>query len=127
MSRERYKDWLDEAEDDFSSAEILFKEGKYSKACFLSQQAAEKAVKALCIAKYGRYEEFHSVSELLRTVGAPSELVEVGDYLNGFYIPTKYPNVWPLGAPFKHYKREDAERALNRSKTVIDYVKEQIK
>jgi HEPN domain-containing protein len=103
MSYERYRDWLDEAEDDFSSAEIMLREGKYSKACFFSQQAAEKALKALHIPKYRRYEETHSISELLRGAEAPDELVRAGDRLDRFYVPTRYPNVWPSGAPFRHY------------------------
>jgi len=43
----RYLDWLDEARDDLESAEYLLNGGRYSKACFYAQQAAEKAVKAL--------------------------------------------------------------------------------
>jgi len=127
MSYERYRDWLDEAEDDFSSAEIMLREGKYSKACFFSQQAAEKALKALHIAKYRRYEETHSVSELLRRAEAPDELVRAGDHLDRYYIPTRYPNVWPSGAPFRHYGEEDAKDALDTSRRVMDFVKKQIR
>jgi HEPN domain-containing protein len=127
MSYERYRDWLDEAEDDISSAEIMLREGKYSKTCFFSQQAAEKALKALHIAKYKRYEETHSVSELLRRAEAPDELVRAGDHLDRFYIPTRYPNVWPSGAPFRHYREEDAKDALDTSRRVMEFVKKQIR
>ena len=59
---------LDEARDDFTSAEILLREGRYSKVCFLSQQAAEKAIKALLIFKFKKFEKIHSVAELVRRV-----------------------------------------------------------
>ncbi len=45
MSFNSFKDWLDEALDDYSASEILFKGRKYSKVCFYSQQAAELALK----------------------------------------------------------------------------------
>ncbi|MEZ0318522.1 MAG: HEPN domain-containing protein [Pyrobaculum sp.] len=48
MSWERWRDWLDDAEDDLA-AEALYQLGRYAKACFLAQQAAEKALKALLI------------------------------------------------------------------------------
>ncbi|MEM1584654.1 MAG: HEPN domain-containing protein [Nitrososphaerota archaeon] len=69
MSYERWRDWLDEAEDDLSSAEALLGSGKYSKVCFLSHKAGEKAVKALLILRLKKFETIHSVAELLKRVG----------------------------------------------------------
>lgn len=126
MSYGRYGDWLDEAEDDLSSAEILLREGKYSKVCFLSQQAAEKAIKALSMVKYGKYDGIHSVSELLRRVNASENLIEIGEVLDRYYIPTRYPNAWPYGAPCRHYRRSDAEEAFNYAKRIIEYVRSHI-
>jgi len=127
---DRYLDWLEEALDDYATAEDLYKLGRYSKACYFSHQACEKAVKALMIRKLGRYEALHSVAELLRrastAVESLSELVLKADYLDRFYIPTRYPNAWPRGAPYKHYTREDAERALEYAREVIERVKEEI-
>ncbi|HJS20607.1 MAG TPA: HEPN domain-containing protein [Anaerolineales bacterium] len=39
--------WWFTAQDDLDAAKILHKAGKYSHACFLSHQSAEKAIKAL--------------------------------------------------------------------------------
>ncbi|MEM4668736.1 MAG: HEPN domain-containing protein, partial [Nitrososphaerota archaeon] len=39
--------WLEEAEKDLETAEILYKNARYNAACFYAHQAAEKAVKAL--------------------------------------------------------------------------------
>ncbi len=127
MAYERFRDWLDEALDDLSAAEILFREGKYSKVCFLSQQAAEKAVKALMIHALRRYDEIHSVGELLRRINAPRSLVEKGELLDRHYVPSRYPNAWPYGAPHKHYRRRDAEEALEAAREVVDYVLGEIK
>ena len=39
--------WFHTAEDDLDTAKILTANGKYAHSCFHSQQAAEKAVKAV--------------------------------------------------------------------------------
>ncbi len=39
----------------------LLRLGRYSKACYFAQQAAEKALKALLIKRLNRYEHTHSV------------------------------------------------------------------
>ncbi|RLG59727.1 hypothetical protein DRN86_03800 [Candidatus Geothermarchaeota archaeon] len=53
--------------------------------------------------------------------------MESGEELDRHYVPTRYPNVWPHGAPFKHYERKDAEKALGIARRVIGYVRGQIK
>ncbi len=52
--------------DDLAAAEDLYGLGRYSKACFLSHQAVEKAAKAALVMKLRRYETIHRVAELLR-------------------------------------------------------------
>lgn len=64
LSSRRYRDWLSEAAEDLSVPKILLEEGKYAASCFHSQQAAERASKALLLL-WGRFEPCHSVSELL--------------------------------------------------------------
>lgn len=126
MSYERWRDWFEEARDDFISAEILLKEGRYSKVCFLSQQAAEKAIKALLIFKFKKFETIHSVVELLKRVGASEELIKLGIELDRHYITSRYPNAWPLGAPSKMYREEDAVSAVNAARRIIEYVEREI-
>lgn len=127
MSFNNYRDWLDEALDDISAAEILLSGEKFSKACFYSHQAAEKALKALCIYKLRIYEHSHSIRHLLEKLSAPKDLIDVGEFLDRFYIPSRYPNAWPSGAPYKHYKREDAETAIKYAWRVLKYVQGEIK
>jgi len=126
LSYERWRDWFEEARDDFISAEILLKEGRYSKVCFLSQQAAEKAIKALLIFKFKKFETIHSVVELLKRVGASEELIKLGIELDRHYITSRYPNAWPLGAPSKMYREEDAVSAVNAARRIIEYVEREI-
>jgi len=98
MSYERYTDWLEEAVDDYESAKDLMKLGRYGKACFFAQQASEKALKALMIKRVRAHVDIHSVAEILRrlkgAVEVPDELIAVGERLDRYYIPTRYPNAW---------------------------------
>lgn len=130
MSYSRYRDWYDEALDDLAAAEDLYRLGRYSKACFFAHQAGEKALKALMIKRMGRYDPIHSVAELLRRLGeaveVPPGLVEKGEKLDRHYIPSRYPNAWPYGAPHKHYRREDAEEALAYAREVVGFVRREI-
>jgi HEPN domain-containing protein len=43
------------------------------------------------------------LQELPPEVSIPADLVEKGRVLDNFYIPTRYPNGHPQGAPFEHY------------------------
>jgi len=126
LAYKRWRDWLDEALDDIAAAETLMKDGRYSKVCFLSQQAAEKAVKALIIYRLKSYETIHSVAELLRKTGAPDDLIRLGVELDRHYIPSRYPNAWPSGTPSKMYRETEAESALNAARKVLDYVEGEI-
>jgi len=128
VSWEKWADWLEEAEDDFNAAADLARLGRYAKACFLSQQAAEKALKALLIAKAGRYERTHSVYALLLAaekygIPIPPELKEAGEELDRHYVLSRYPNAWPWGPPHVHYRQKDAESCLKNAKSVLEYVK----
>lgn len=68
MSRERLQKesrrWLHQAGDDISAAEVLLEHGKYAQSCFLSQQAGEKALKAIWY--WAGHEPWgHSVAKLI--------------------------------------------------------------
>ncbi|MET1160665.1 MAG: HEPN domain-containing protein [Thermoprotei archaeon] len=130
MSYDRFRDWLEEALDDYNTAQDLYRLGRYSKACFFSHQACEKILKALMIKKLGRYEPIHSVAELLRRISGiidiPRELVEKAEKLDRFYIPTRYPNAWPWGPPYKHYDENDAKTALEYAREVIEFARREI-
>ncbi len=131
MSMRRYVDWLREAEDDLAAAEDLLKLGRYSKACFFAQQAAEKALKALLMRKAGVFAHTHSVVELLRLaqdhgIPVPEALGQAAERLDRLYVPTRYPNVWPSGAPFEHYSEEDAREAVKHAREVLAFARGEI-
>lgn len=91
MSYERFRDWLEEALDDLEAARELFQFGRWSKVCFLSHQAVEKALKALCIKRLGVYSQTHSIAKLIEDVRGviviPEELAELGSLIDTISPP----------------------------------------
>lgn len=127
LSANRYQAerWLLTAKEDLLAAETLMNEGIYAQACFLSQQAGEKAVKALWYLvdadPWG-----HSVKKLVLEFPERSrlensdELAGLAALLDKFYIPTRYPNGLPDLTPGQVYGRKDASEGLEAARALVD-------
>lgn len=122
-------DWLRQAHRDLEQAEESRRAGRHEWACFAAHQAAEKAVKALHL-QMGQEAWGHVVAKLLRELpqglAVPEELVERGKVLDNFYIPTRYPNGHPQGAPFEHYGRLQSEEAIKHARAIIEFVSSKV-
>ena len=119
-------DWFRQAELDFAAARDASKAGHHEWACFGAQQAAEKAVKALHESE-GTEAWGHSVLELLRGLkDVPDRIAEAAKALDKHYIPARYPNSHPAGAPGDLYTAAESERALRDAQVVLDYVRRRL-
>lgn len=122
----RAGDWLRQALRDVEQAEDSQKAGRHEWACFAAQQAAEKAVKALHL-HLDQEAWGHVVAKLLRElpehVPVPPDLVEKGRVLDTFYIPPRYPNSHPEGAPFEHYGPLQSGEAIRYAREIIEFVR----
>ncbi len=125
----RARDWFNQALRDLEQAEDSRQAGRHEWACFAAQQASEKAVKALHL-HLGQEAWGHIIARLLRelpeTVPVPEELVEKGRVLDNFYIPTRYANSHPAGAPFEHYGPLQSEEATRYAGEIIEFVRSQM-
>lgn len=125
----RHLDWLRQAERDLEHARHALRDGEYEWACFASQQAAEKAVKALFM-KLGADAWGHSVTVLLANLPSEmaiaQELVEKGKELDKHHIPPRYPNSHPQGAPLDYYTKGEAERAIENAGEIIRFCKDNL-
>ncbi|MHA1578018.1 MAG: HEPN domain-containing protein [Candidatus Freyarchaeota archaeon] len=121
----RHLDRLRQAEKDLAKARRDLDEGDYEWACFTSQQAAEKAVKALFQFR-GVEIRGHTVSELAEQVGASEEIVDLAKELDHHYIPSRYPDAFASGTPSDHYTRKMAEEAVKSAEKIIRYCRAQI-
>lgn len=120
--------WLSQAENDYEYALLGLKDGYYAQACFIFQQVAEKAVKAVLYYRGERRVLGHSVFELLKELGIDTkELLESAALLDQHYIPTRYPNGLPGGVPYEVYTKQQAEAAEKSSATILSYARNQLK
>lgn len=125
----RARDWFNQAIRDLEQAEDSRRAGRHEWACFAAHQASEKAVKALHL-HLGQEARGHVVARLLQelpeSVSVPNELIEKAHVLDGFYIPTRYPNSHPEGAPFEHYGPLQSEEAIRYAREIIEFVRSQM-
>jgi HEPN domain-containing protein len=125
----RAGDWFNQALRDLEQAEDSRQAGRHEWGCFAAQQAAEKAVKALHL-YLGQEAWGHVVARLLQelpeTVLIPGELIEKGRVLDNFYIPSRYPNSHPQGAPFEHYGPLQSEEAIRYASEIIEFIRSQV-
>ena len=125
----RARDWLNQATRDLEQAEDSRRAGRHEWACFAAHQAAEKAVKALHL-HLGQEAWGHVVARLLQelpdTIRVPGELVEKGRVLDSFYIPPRYPNSHPEGAPFEHYGPLQSEEAIRYAHEILELSRSQM-
>ncbi len=121
---ERSRDWMDQAEGDLRHARSDLEGAFYDWACFSAQQAAEKAVKAV-FQRMGAEAWGHSVADLLAELRArhpmAQRLVDAGLELDKAYIPARYPNAHPSGAPTTRYTRAEATRLIGHAEDVIRF------
>ena len=68
------------------------------------------------------------VAKLLRElpIEVPAELVERGQVLDNFYVPARYPNGHPEGAPFEHYGPRQSEEAIGDARAIVEFVRSQM-
>ncbi len=123
---ERSGDWFAQAVQDLEASAAMARSGHHEWACFVAQQAAGKAAKAAYLRR-GHVSRDHCVARLLEELGdAPQDLVEKGRTLDAYYVPTRYPNGHPEGAPFEQYGPLQSGEAQRLAREVIDFARAQM-
>ena len=118
----RPRDWFRQAERDLVTARHCLAVESYEWACFACQQAAKQAAQAvhqhLDLKAWG-----HAASALLEALpeeaAVTPDLIDAARELDRHYIPARYPNAYPQGAPYEFYARADAERAVHHAEQII--------
>src|SRR5438128_2202349 len=125
---DRSGDWLAQGHRDLDHAREARAAGRHERSCFAPHQAAEKLVKALHL-RLGQEAWGHVVARLLRelpeSVGVPAGLLDIAQVLDAYYVPTRYPNGHPEGAPFEHYGGLQSEEAIRYADTIVQFVDSQ--
>ncbi len=118
--------WLLQAQRDLDDARYAYDGKRFNLACFLAQQAAEKAIKGYLYAQGRALVIGHSVARLCQDAvtfdTAFEDLRQRAAPLDKYYIPTRYPNGLPGGIPSEAFDQVDADRALELAQHVIGFV-----
>jgi HEPN domain-containing protein len=108
--------WLAQAESDLAFAEVGVRAGFFAQACFICQQAGEKALKALHYRHGARMVPGHSLVELLHDLLSErpelDDLRDAARQLDQYYIPTRYPDSLPGGIPAEAFTSAQATEAV---------------
>lgn len=124
--REEVGNWFKQAQADLGAANDSGKSGHYEWACFQSQQAAEKALKALYIHRERTAIVTHNMVTLAQVLRAPADIVEAARELNADYVAARYPDA-ANGVPAELYSRGIAERHLRSARKVLQWAKRFLK
>lgn len=117
--------WFRQSFYDLKATRWNIQGGFYDTACFLAQQAGEKALKSLLYYEGARRTALltHSLVEMVREGG--QRIKEVNDLLDQareldlHYIPSRYPNGIPSGYPHQFYGKKVADQALTAAEKIF--------
>ncbi len=116
--------WLASAREDLAYARHAAAGGHHAPACFHSQQAAEKAVKAVHYLRGARAVLGHTVRALIQSLDPRSEtleaLLDAARELDLFYVPTRYPNGLDDGTPGQAFSAAHSARAVELAARIVD-------
>ena len=91
---------------------------------------SEKAIKAYILKKHGKTPKIHHLSGLLdldpKIKEEFTDLMDEVEFLDQFYIPTRYPDAFPGSLPEGLPDQEDAEKALAFAQEIIVFVKSKL-
>ena len=98
--------------------------GEYDLACFLAEQSAQKALKAVRYADGARFVTVHSIAELVKQVSElhPEflELRERAVQLDQYYLSSRYPDaVAEPAIPSDIFVQKQADEALRIAEKIF--------
>jgi len=125
----RASDWLRQAEEDLRAAGDSAATGHHEWAAFQSQQAAEKAVKALVQFLHGSVRG-HSITDILQqlspSVTAPPTILAASRGLDKVYVTARYPNGFISGAPSDYFTEKDSRELIAHARGILEFCRGQI-
>lgn len=119
--------WLKQANNDLKYAQSNLDAGIYYVCAFLSQQAAEKALKALYIESKRKVPiKTHNLVELGKELQAPSYMIKGLRKINPAFVTARYPDA-ANGVPAEMFDEDIAKEHLEKAKEILEWVEQTIK
>jgi len=119
--------WLKRAKGDLKVAKLTFqdKEGpEYGLACYLSQQCAEKSLKAFLISTGNKFSYKHDLEYLADLLPPENKAAFAGmelEWLSDWVTEGRYPGDWPEAT------HEDAKKAIEIAEAIYNRVSENLR
>jgi HEPN domain-containing protein len=123
--RQEAADSLAQAAEDLKTAKTLRRTDRHYATVFFSQQAAEKALKALHIERRRAGARTHNLTRLARILKAPEAVVKSARQLTPDYLTTRYPDA-ANGIPAEIYDEEIAGHRLAYAEEICRWVTRQL-
>jgi HEPN domain-containing protein len=120
---ETVKEWIRRAEYDVVTARAMLAGGRYVYVLFCCQQAVEKALKAVIIAKTGQLApRIHNLTRLgeLADVAIEPGRLELLARLSAFYFQSRYPGKAEL--PEGPGARSQADTILRQTEELVEWL-----
>jgi len=123
--------WFQQARADLVAARDNIASGHYDWACYMAEQAAEKAVKTLYIFRDLPFRRTHSIVDLIlgnaaqRITGVRelTDLVGAAEGLDDVMSSSRYPDAVPFGeVPVQYYGELQAEECIEWAQQIINAV-----
>lgn len=124
--------WLEQAESDLVAARDNIAAKHYNWACYMSEQAGEKAVKAVYVFRAHPFKRIHWIADLISgdelrgLPGVPElkDLADVARQLDQMLTSTRYPDAVPgIALPSQFYVEYEAEECLQWAQQIVASVR----
>lgn len=117
------EEWLTKADEDLEFAVSVIEDSEfYAQICFHFHQSAEKYLKSFVIAWNLEFRKIHDLPVLLSQCQSKESslgiLLDDCNFLNRFYIDTRYPVHWPT-----QYTKKESMKA----RTAAEHIRNEIR
>jgi HEPN domain-containing protein len=128
--RDEARWWLNTAEGDLGAAQDLLDTGRFNLCAFHSQQAAEKALKAVLAAR-GTAHRGHACLDLVNAlqdggVELPPGIEGSARRLDLHYVQSRYPNGLG-GDPTRYYDETMGRECLEHAETILRFARAELR
>ncbi|MBI5191575.1 MAG: HEPN domain-containing protein [Nitrospirae bacterium] len=122
------KNWLDIAEYDITTADAMYKSGRYLYVLFMCQQAVEKTLKGLVVQETGTLPpKTHDLERLVLLSGIvlDDKQIEFLNVLTDYYIATRYPE--DIAELSKDVDKNKAHTYLKETEGFLAWLRQKLK
>ena len=125
VDHDEFGRWRTEADSALRAARLQAEGGLHNWACFLAEQAAQRAVKG-ALHGLGRGPWGHDLvrlgEDLADVAEVPDGVADALRRLSRHYIPGRHPDAHPSGPAGTHYASSDSAEALADAGRVLGHV-----